>query len=79
MPFKTLDLVSSLKNKTAKTVEHLAINCPYPNRVSALADILIVYGIGQSIVFTSTKQEANSLLLSEKMKKDVEVMHGDIA
>jgi ATP-dependent RNA helicase DDX21 len=74
-----LDLVTNLKNKTAKTVEHLAINCPYHNRVSALADILICYGHGQSIVFTSTKQEANSLLLSEKMKKDVEVMHGDIA
>jgi ATP-dependent RNA helicase DDX21 len=74
-----LDLVTNLKNKTARTVEHLAINCPYHNRVSALADILICYGHGQSIVFTSTKQEANSLLLSEKMKKDVEVMHGDIA
>lgn len=30
-------------------------------------------------MFTSTKHEANSLLLSEKIKKDIEVMHGDIA
>jgi len=68
-----------LKNKTSKTVQHLAICCPYQNRLSALADILLVYGGGQSIVFTSTKKEANELLTAEKIKKDVEVMHGDIA
>jgi len=75
----TIDLVKDLKNKTSRTVAHLAINCPYQNRLSALADILICYGGGQSIVFTSTKKEANDLLLSEKIKKDIEVMHGDIA
>jgi ATP-dependent RNA helicase DDX21 len=65
-----IDLVSNLKNKTSKTVQHLAINVPYHNRVSALADILIVYGgQGQTIIFTSTKAEANALLLSEKIKK----------
>jgi len=78
-PLQVLDLVSSLKNKTARTVDHLAINCPYHNRISALADILICYGVGQTIVFTSTKLEANQLLLSDKIKKDIEVMHGDIA
>lgn len=71
--------MKDLKNKTSRTVAHLAINCPYQNRLSALADILICYGGGQSIVFTSTKKEANDLLLSEKIKKDIEVMHGDIA
>lgn len=60
-------------------MQHLAICCPYQNRLSALADILLVYGGGQSIVFTSTKKEANELLTAEKIKKDVEVMHGDIA
>jgi len=34
---------------------------------------------GQSIIFTSTKAEANQLLLSEKIKNKIEVMHGDIA
>lgn len=77
--YETVDLAQNLKNKTSKTVDHLAINCPYHNRMSALADILICYGSGQTIVFTSTKQEANSLLLSDKIKKDIEVMHGDIA
>ena len=75
----TIDLVKDLKNKTSRTVKHLAINCPYQNRISTLADVLICYGGGQTIVFTSTKKEANDLLLSEKIKKDIEVMHGDIA
>jgi len=77
--YDTIDLAQNLKNKTSRTVNHLAINCPYHNRMSALADILICYGSGQTIVFTSTKQEANSLLLTDKIKKDIEVMHGDIA
>lgn len=39
-----------------------------------------MYGaLGRIIVFTSTKSDANSLLLSNKITHDVEVMHGDIA
>lgn len=42
--------------------------------------MLIIYGgLGQTIVFCPTKAEANSLLLSEKINKSIEVMHGDIA
>jgi len=41
--YHMLDLVKDLKNKTSRTVAHLAINVPYHNRVSALADILICY------------------------------------
>ena len=78
--YSYVDLVQNLKNKTSRTVAHLAINVPFHNRVSALADILICYGgHGQSIIFTSTKAEANQLLLSEKIKNKIEVMHGDIA
>jgi ATP-dependent RNA helicase DDX21 len=36
-------------------------------------------GTGRIIVFTSTKADANSLLLSDKITHDVEAMHGDIA
>lgn len=39
-----IDLAQNLKNKTSKTVRHLSINCPYHNRISALADVLICYG-----------------------------------
>ena len=74
-----VDLVRDLKNKTAKKVEHLAIQCPYQVRMATLADILICYGgSGQTIVFTSTKKEANQLSLSDKIKKDIQVLHGDI-
>jgi hypothetical protein len=41
-------------------VNHLAIECPYHNRISALADVLICYGgNAKTIIFTSTKQDAN--------------------
>lgn len=36
---ETIDLVKDLSNKTAKSVNHLAINCPYFNRTATLADI----------------------------------------
>ena len=77
---RIVDLAMDLKNKTAREVAHLAIQCPFQNRLAALADILTVYGKGgKVIVFTQTKADANSLLLSDKIKMDVEVMHGDIA
>ena len=78
--YRVIDLVENLKNKTSQTVNHLSISCPYHNRTAALADVLICYGAeGKTIVFTETKADANSLILSDKMKKDIEVMHGDIA
>ena len=47
--------------------------------MQTLADLLTIYGgLGQTIVFTSTKAEANTLILSDKIKKEIEVMHGDI-
>ena len=75
-----MDLAKDLKGKTQKNITHIAINCPFHNRMQTLADILVIYGgLGQTIVFCSTKAEANSLLLSEKINKNIEVMHGDIA
>lgn len=50
---RIVDLAMDLKNKTARNVQHLAIQCPFQNRLSALADILVVYGKGgKVIVFT---------------------------
>lgn len=43
--FHTIDLAQNLKNKTSKTVNHLAINCPYHNRISALADIRMLFSL----------------------------------
>jgi len=78
--WKMIDLAKDLKAKTQKNINHISINCPFHNRMQTLADVLVIYGgLGQSIVFCSTKAEANSLLLSEKISKNIEVMHGDIA
>mmetsp|Transcript_9329 Transcript_9329/g.15727 ORF Transcript_9329/g.15727 Transcript_9329/m.15727 type:complete len:299 (+) Transcript_9329:753-1649(+) len=78
--WRMIDLAKDLKAKTQKNINHISINCPFHNRMQTLADILIIYGgLGQTIVFCSTKAEANSLLLSDKIKKEIEVMHGDIA
>lgn len=79
--YKFIDLVKDLKNKTSQTVQHLAINCPYFNRTSTLADILMCYGglHGKTIVFSQTKADANSVMLADKVTHDVEVLHGDIA
>jgi ATP-dependent RNA helicase DDX21 len=79
--YKFIDLVKDLKNKTSKTVQHLAINCPYFNRTSTLADVLMCYGglHGKTIVFAQTKVDANSVMLADKVTHDVEVLHGDIA
>jgi ATP-dependent RNA helicase DDX21 len=74
-----IDLAKNLKDKTQKNINHIAINCPYHNRQSTLGDLLKIYGgLGQTIVFTSTKAEANTLILSDKISEGIEVMHGDI-
>lgn len=38
--YKTKDLVKNLKNKTANTVNHLALECLPRNKISVLADVL---------------------------------------
>lgn len=67
--YRIVDLAKNLKNKTAQTVNHLAINCPFHNRLAVLADLLVVYGgaTGKTIVFTQTKADANSLILTDKI------------
>jgi ATP-dependent RNA helicase DDX21 len=37
--YRIVDLAKDLKNKTAQTVNHLAINCPFHNRLAVLADL----------------------------------------
>lgn len=79
--YKFIDLVKNLKNKTESRIEHLAIHCPYFNRTATLADILLVYGglHSKTIVFSHTKSDANEVIMSEKIKNETEVLHGDIA
>jgi ATP-dependent RNA helicase DDX21 len=78
--FRVVDLAQDLKKKTARNIRHIAIHCHYRDRLPALSKVLNYYGgTGRIIVFTSTKADANSLLLSDQITHDVEVMHGDIA
>jgi len=37
--FKIVDLAQDLKNKTARNVKHLAIECPWHNRLEALSKV----------------------------------------
>ena len=77
---KIVDLAQDLSNKTSRTVNHLAINVPWHNRMQVLGDILTLYvKNGKTIVFTQTKKDANETILTDKVSMDLEVMHGDIA
>lgn len=79
--YKFIDLCKDLKNKTSQTVAHLCINVPHRQRISTLADVLLCYGglHSKTIVFCQTKADANAVILDEKVKDQVEVLHGDIA
>lgn len=78
--FRVVDLAQDLSNKTAKNVKHLAMECPWEDRIDALGKIISVHGgAGKIIVFTSTKADANELMRTETIENDIEVMHGGIA
>ena len=38
--YKTIDLIKGTEHQTAKNVEHLAINCPYFNRIGVIGDVV---------------------------------------
>ncbi|KRX08732.1 P-loop containing nucleoside triphosphate hydrolase [Pseudocohnilembus persalinus] len=68
-------------SRTSKTVEHLAINCPYSQITSVMGDVILCYGGGtnsRAIIFVETKREANDILVKGSIKGDVQVLHGDI-
>ncbi|XP_047145195.1 nucleolar RNA helicase 2 isoform X1 [Hydra vulgaris] len=77
---KKFDLIGRDKNKGATTVEHKAIKCTYWDRPSTIKDIIQQYSgkFGKTIIFTSTKQEANELALNSVINMDSQVLHGDI-
>lgn len=78
--FRVVDLAQDLSNKTAKNVRHLAMECPWADRIDALGKIITVYGkAGKIIVFSATKADANELMRTETIENDIEVMHGGVA
>lgn len=75
-----IDLVSNQNNKTAETIQHLAIRCPWQERNATLRDVIQVYSgaHGRTMVFTQTKNEANELALKAGIKQESQPLHGDI-
>lgn len=75
-----VDLIKNTEVRTAKTVDHLAINCPYHTRIETIADVVLIYGGRhcRTIIFTETKVEANDIMLKSKIKQECQVLHGDI-
>jgi len=77
--YKEVDMAKDLTKKTPKNITHLQVEVPFHKRLSVLADLLKLYaGKGQSIVFTTTKADANNLQLTD-CDLTMEKMHGDIS
>jgi len=75
-----VDLLKNKQRKTPTTVQHLAINCPFSQRIDALADIVLCYGgkHARTIIFTETKKEANDIMMKANIRQECQVLHGDI-
>ncbi|XP_062436458.1 nucleolar RNA helicase 2-like, partial [Rhea pennata] len=78
--YEQIDLIGKKTQRTATTVEHLAIQCRSSQRAAVLGDIIQVYSgsRGRTIVFCETKREANELALNASLKQDAQSLHGDI-
>jgi len=74
-----VDLIGHNKNQTSETVKHYAICCSPKERSDTLSDVVKVYGQnGRTIIFASTKAQANDIALSSSIAKDCQVLHGDV-
>ena len=75
-----VDLVKDLGNKTPKTVTHLAVNCIKSEKTTTIADLILCYGgrNKSTLVFVNTKKECSDLMISDKIKEEVQIIHGDI-
>ncbi|KAM6330120.1 nucleolar RNA helicase 2-like [Podargus strigoides] len=78
--YEQIDLIGKKTQRTATTVEHLAIQCRSSQRAGVLGDIIQVYSgsCGRTIVFCETKKEANELAMNASLKQDAQSLHGDI-
>uniref|UniRef100_A0A9L0T5C5 RNA helicase n=1 Tax=Equus caballus TaxID=9796 RepID=A0A9L0T5C5_HORSE len=72
--YEQVDLIGKKTQKTAMTVEHLAIKCHWTQRAAVIGDVIRVYSGYQrrTIIFCETKKEAQELSQSVSIKLDVE-------
>lgn len=75
-----VNLVKNLKGRCAVGVQHLAVNCLKNEKITTIADLITCYGgmNKSTIVFVPTKRECNTLMVSDKLKQEVLIVHGDI-
>ncbi|KAK6301516.1 hypothetical protein J4Q44_G00275690 [Coregonus suidteri] len=75
-----VDLIGKKTQKTATTVEHLAIACHWSQRAAVIGDVVQVYSgsHGRTIVFCETKKDANELSMNASIKQSSQSLHGDI-
>ncbi|XP_029465017.1 nucleolar RNA helicase 2 isoform X2 [Rhinatrema bivittatum] len=80
LSYEQVDLIGKKTQKTATTVEHLAIACHWSQRAAVIGDVIQVYSgsHGRTIIFCETKKEANELSLHSAIKQDAQSLHGDI-
>ncbi|XP_062957771.1 nucleolar RNA helicase 2 [Cynocephalus volans] len=78
--YEQVDLIGKKTQKTAITVEHLAIKCHWTQRAAVIGDVIRVYSghQGRTIVFCETKKEAQELSQNVSIKQDAQSLHGDI-
>nr|XP_057944806.1 nucleolar RNA helicase 2 [Doryrhamphus excisus] len=77
---KHIDLIGRKTQKTATTVEHLAISCHWSQRAAVIGDVIQVYSgsHGRTIIFCETKKEASELAINASIKQSAQCLHGDI-
>ncbi|KAJ8013710.1 hypothetical protein DPEC_G00032610 [Dallia pectoralis] len=78
--FEHVDLIGKKTQKTATTVEHLAIACHWSQRAAVIGDVVQVYSgsHGRTIIFCETKKDANELSMNASIKQSSQSLHGDI-
>lgn len=78
--YEQVDLIGKKTQKTAITVEHLAIKCHWTQRAAVIGDVIRVYSgfQGRTIIFCETKKEAQELSQDTSIKQEAQSLHGDI-
>ncbi|XP_072484877.1 ATP-dependent RNA helicase DDX50 [Notamacropus eugenii] len=79
--YEEVDLVGKMTQKTATTVEHLAIQCHWSQRAAVIGDVIQVYSgnDGRAIIFCETKKNVAEMALNPHIKQNAQCLHGDIA
>jgi len=76
-----IDLTQDIVNKSSGTITHQSLVCHYQERDKVLGDMLLTH-VGPKdrvIIFADKKVECNTLAMSEFIKQECQVLHGDIA